>query len=93
MTQVHFNYDEENHEYTVELHGLALGWLYCEIDGYYVYDINPTLRGYTPGWLLRAIADKLDELNKEWDKKIQEDPTITASGLPVQLELDLDLGV
>ena len=45
-------------------------------DGYYVYWADPYRRGYMPAYTLRAIADKLDELNEGWDKVIQSDPAI-----------------
>jgi hypothetical protein len=38
-------------------------------DGY--YEFWPDLRGgYIPVWALRSIADKLDELNKEWHEHV-----------------------
>lgn len=86
--KISYDYDEEDHEYNVAVNGVVVGWLYCEVDGYYVFDMNPTLRGYTPGWLLRSLADKLDELNAEWDAKIRDDPSIGAPVSDVQLELD-----
>jgi hypothetical protein len=49
-----------------------IGFLYIEVDGYYVYQPNG---GPAPScWSaygMREIADKLDELNREWDKEVK----------------------
>ena len=72
-------YDEEKPsiEYGVYFNKHKLGELYKEIDGYYVF--CPFLRNrcsFFSSWALKAIADKLDELNKKWDQTIQEDHNI-----------------
>lgn len=46
--------------------GVKFGELYMEVDGYYVWD-SLGGRGYLEAHVLRNIADKLDELNKDWD--------------------------
>ncbi len=44
-------------------------------DGYYAYwPIQKS--GYITSCFMREVADKLDELNEEWDKIIQSDPDI-----------------
>ncbi len=51
--------------------GMLLGSIYQEIDGYFVF--LPILRqGYWDGPVLEQIAKYLEDLNKEWDKEIQE---------------------
>lgn len=57
--------------------GVFMGDFVCHEDGYYYY--WPARRdGAMPGYVLRALADKLDEINKEWDDQIQNDPRIGA---------------
>lgn len=53
-----------------------IGYAYKEVDGYYVFipSNSPSEWGkFWSGYALRSIANKLDELNKEWDEKIQID--------------------
>lgn len=51
--------------------GIEMGEFYKEIDGYYVY--WPIQRnGFWESYVLRIIADKLDELNEPYDKEVQE---------------------
>jgi hypothetical protein len=49
--------------------GATLGRIYREIDGYYVF--VTWVSGYWESPLLRAIADKLDEMNAEWDEEVR----------------------
>lgn len=40
-----------------------------EVDGYYVF--VPINNGSSwNAWIMRAVADKLDELNREWDEQV-----------------------
>lgn len=55
--------------------GANCGSLYMEVDGFYVWWPNER-PGFIGSDFLHAIADKLDELNKEWQEKIDSDPTI-----------------
>jgi len=58
--------------YNVRVNNIYCGTLEPKEDGY--WDWYPELRpGYIPSWVLRAIADKLDEVNAEWDEKVNED--------------------
>lgn len=58
--------------------GHKMGNFLMKEDGY--YDFWPDLGGgYWPGYMLRALADALDELNYEWDKQIREDLTLHAT--------------
>jgi hypothetical protein len=49
-----------------------LGLLIKDIDGYFYFFSNETSGGGSwPEHLLRTIADKLNELNKDWDKEVR----------------------
>jgi hypothetical protein len=50
-----------------------LGDLIKEADGYYHWwmTVECLSRGSWPSYVLREIADKLDELNKEWDEEVR----------------------
>jgi hypothetical protein len=51
--------------------GVALGQLQPSDDGFYV--LWPDLKGgYWAGYVLREIANKLDELNAPWEKMIDD---------------------
>lgn len=46
-------------------------------DGYYDYWPLPSRNyGCLPAYILRAMADALDELNEEWEYQIQNDPAL-----------------
>lgn len=51
-----------------------IGTLQSKEDGYYDWYPAPldTTR-YLPSWFLRQVADKLDELNKDWDTQVKQD--------------------
>jgi hypothetical protein len=49
-----------------------LGELYTEADGYYVLQFADNFKGYIPAWILRALADKLDDLNAAWDEEVHK---------------------
>lgn len=51
---------------------IYLGYAYQEIDGLYVFVFKASDEGSWSGYALRWIADKLDELNKDWNKNIEE---------------------
>lgn len=52
--------------------GVALGEIYMEVDGYYVFEPGRDSNGFWEAYVLRAIADKLDEMNKAWDAEVTE---------------------
>jgi hypothetical protein len=55
--------------------GVKIGQILAKEDGY--YDFWPELGGgYWPAYLLRAIADMLDTMNKPWDDQIKNDPKV-----------------
>jgi hypothetical protein len=58
--------------YNIRIGEVYAGELAPKEDGY--WDWYPELRpGYIPSWVLRSIADKLDELNKDWDEQVKLD--------------------
>lgn len=50
-----------------------LGMFERDIDGYFYFAENNRVSGYWSSYVLRAIADKLDEINKDWDEQIKRD--------------------
>ena len=56
--------------------GVIVGDLLKGDDGYYVWWPIPDRHGYIPEHVLRELADKLQELNEDWDNIIQSDPNI-----------------
>jgi len=69
--QLRFTKQQYNGVYNVEqCTGMLVGTLEC-IEGGYLY-FFPQRSGYWPAYALREIADKLDELNAEWDALVKE---------------------
>lgn len=51
--------------------GIKLGEILPKEDGY--FDFWPDLNGgYWPSYMLRTIADKIDELNKPWNDEVNK---------------------
>jgi len=50
--------------------GAYLGCTTLDIDGYYYFNTN--VNGNWSAYALRCIAEKLDELNKDWDEKVKQ---------------------
>lgn len=51
-----------------------VGDLCCMEDGFYQFFPDLESRGgYWPSWILRKIADKVDELNAPWEEQIAKD--------------------
>lgn len=51
--------------------GVYMGDFVVHVDGYYYWWPEPTDRGgIIQGWVLRELADRLDELNADWDAHI-----------------------
>ena len=73
MINTMFEFDEVKHKYVVRVGAVEVGKLYIESDGFYVFDPLPSRTGYWPAWMLRNIADKLDELNREWQEILETD--------------------
>jgi hypothetical protein len=53
--------------------GVYLGFAYPEVCGYYHFVFEESRGGCWASYALRVIADKVDELNKEWDEKVCKD--------------------
>jgi hypothetical protein len=58
--------------YLVYFNKKKIGEFVVQDDGYYSYVMKNNL-GFCSSYGLRLIADKLDELNKEWDEQIKKD--------------------
>lgn len=51
--------------------GIKLGELIEGVDGYWAF--FPEMRGgYWEGWILRELADKLDAINRPWDRALRD---------------------
>jgi len=67
----------EDKIYEVYYHnGVRLGDFLRDVDGYYKFWPDGERNGFWEGYVLRAIADKEEELNRKWDQIIQNDPKI-----------------
>ena len=53
--------------------GALMGTAEQEVDGYYYFYPDQTKRGFWAPFILRAIADKVDEINKPWNDMIEKD--------------------
>jgi hypothetical protein len=53
--------------------GAKLGVAEASDDGYFYFWPENAQRGYWAPYLLRAIADKLDEINKPWNDVVERD--------------------
>lgn len=66
-----------NAEGTIDCHFTnnkqQFGVLIKEVDGYYLFWANPSAFPHfeAESWLLRVLANKIDELNKPWDDEIK----------------------
>lgn len=56
--------------------GVAMGLLMKEVDGFYVFFPDSPNGGFWSEGVLKQLADKLAELNKEWKEKICSDTSI-----------------
>ena len=65
---------EDVNEFIKELcteRGRVLGTFERDVVGYFYFWRNEKLTGCDSSYVLRGIADKLDEVNKEWDKHLK----------------------
>lgn len=86
MFNTMFDYNPISRVYTVKVGNTLVGELYAEADGFYVFDPIVGRTGYWPEWMLRSIADKLQEVNKEW----QEEITKALAAIPPEEPSGLD---
>jgi hypothetical protein len=52
--------------------GVYMGFAYVEVDGYYVFMFPDKMSGCHTEHVLRSIADKLGEMNKKWNDKVNQ---------------------
>ena len=52
--------------------GVKLGEILMAEDGYYVFFSDDSKRGFWEAYILRQIADRLDEINKPWDDQVKQ---------------------
>lgn len=76
----------ERGTYKVKVINVEVGELFATEDGFYQFWPEKIKRGYWPAWLMRVIADKLDEINEPWERELE-------SKLGYQMELPFDEGV
>lgn len=60
---------KQNETFCVFFNEVFVGQFYQEVDGYYVYTSNKN-DGFVDAVFLRALADKLDEINKPWHDEV-----------------------
>ena len=65
--------DGEHRYHIVFTNGHKLGEAYQEVDGYFYFEPNRSNVGFWMPHILRAIADKLDEINKPWNDMVERD--------------------
>lgn len=58
----------KRHKFKVEINEKLIGHFIRDVDGYLYYWPLESLRGSWNSNALRLIANKLDELNKDYDK-------------------------
>jgi hypothetical protein len=56
--------------YQVFVETAYIGDFLKDVDGYFYYWPPPNQGGCFVAWLLRALADKLDEINKDWNEQV-----------------------
>lgn len=71
MKELELRYSDE-YQHAVYFEGKKIGKFILDEAGYYGYWPEPKLTGYWSSYAIRMIADKLDELNKEWDQQVVE---------------------
>jgi hypothetical protein len=67
---VHLKKIGEGYKFNFE-NGVYLGYAYPEIDGVYVF-VFESITGCWNSYVLKMIAERLDELNKEWDDHLTQ---------------------
>lgn len=74
-----FRYIKQEHDdykvYTTS-QNVYIGDVYKEVDGYYVFWPHRERFGFWSAEYMIEIGNKLNELNKEWDDIVKNDPSI-----------------
>lgn len=70
----------------VYVNTINVGTLYVEVDGFWVFVPDRSRGGFVEAWFLRALADKLDSLNADWQANIDD----YCNNNPQQPEPDYD---
>jgi hypothetical protein len=63
----------ENSFKVIYSNGVEMGFLLKEVDGYFVFYPNLSNGGFWSAHILRSLANKLEEINKEWDEIIDRE--------------------
>ena len=66
-------YEGQRVEYSITINTKFGGSLIIDEAGFYVWLPPTELHGYIPVWVLQDIANKLNELNAEWQKQVEQD--------------------
>lgn len=67
------NYEKIEGGYNIYYNSLTfVGEILVKEDGFYDFYPPYGKSGYYDSWVMREIADKLDELNKGWEENINE---------------------
>lgn len=61
-----------DYQYQLSFNGKVLGEAERDVDGFYYWWPNKDLQGCTSSWVMRAIADHLDALNKPYEDHLSE---------------------
>lgn len=61
----------EPHVKEIVINNKSVGEFIRDVDGYFYYWPNPSLKGSWNSNALRLIADKLDDVNMELDNKLK----------------------
>lgn len=64
--------DNGNVKDFISINGVLLGTSYREIDGFYVF-VPEDRHGFWGEHALRMIADRLKELNADWERQLEKD--------------------
>lgn len=72
MNRLSFDLSPDDGHYDVSLGSTFCGTLEVDVDGFYYYMPTPYKAGYYPGWFLKALGEKLEEINEPWDKELRD---------------------
>ena len=77
MSKMQKNYDinyilKEGNIYHAMFGNKYLGMMYIEIDGFYVFQFSEA-QGCWAGWVLRSLAEKIEELNQPYIERLIKD--------------------